>query len=693
MKKFAVSFVVLCFSATAAQAYHPIEEIEITASGNTGLFEVDAESLSAPDAGQLLRKLPGANTNSNGPLSSVAQFRGMFGSRINVAVDGMSMTGGGPNAMDSPLSYAPGAMLESIRVYRGIAPVSAAQQAVGGAFEAQTRQGEFADSARWQFHGDTLLATGSNNNATTVYTHVYAANDQHKLRIAGLDERADDTEFPSGKIIPTEYERQRYELGYAYRQGFHTASIDIIRNDTGDSGTPALPMDIAYIDTDIVRLAWQWQQTDRAFDLRWQYSDIEHEMTNYHLRQPPGNTMMYRSTRATASVHDIKAVYEQRQLNLLWRVGADLHDAGHDAVVSNPENSMFQVNNFNDVENRIYGVFAESEYRLDQRNRLDAGLRFNRVAMDAGDVAASGMMGMMATHANTLSAAFNNSKTRQTDNNLDAVLKWHHQLADHWKLSAEAGQKMRSPSYQERYLWMPMQSTGGLADGFTYIGNTELKPETAHELNLGLEWNNGRSAIAPRVFYREVSDYIQGTPVTQGQDPITDAAIALANMMPGGADPLQFSNVDATLTGVDIDWHSRLNPQMTLRGVVSIVRGERDDIDDYLYRIAPDHASVAIDYQQQKLLSTFEVVAYDRQSRVSETNNEQETAGYIQVNLGFQYQASDELNLKLMIDNLFDREFANHLNGINRADGSDVAVGERLPEMGRNIHASLRWTF
>ena len=77
------------------------------------------------DSAQLLKKAPGAAVNGNGPLSGIPQYRGMFGPRVGVQLNGTQLAPAGPNWMDPPLSYAAAAQLESLQLYRGIAPVSA----------------------------------------------------------------------------------------------------------------------------------------------------------------------------------------------------------------------------------------------------------------------------------------------------------------------------------------------------------------------------------------------------------------------------------------------------------------------------------------------------------------------------------------------------------------------------------------
>ncbi|HPQ87734.1 MAG TPA: TonB-dependent receptor, partial [Gammaproteobacteria bacterium] len=43
------------------------------------------------DTPEVLKKIPGANVNRNGPLSGIAQYRGLFGNRVNVQIDNITM--------------------------------------------------------------------------------------------------------------------------------------------------------------------------------------------------------------------------------------------------------------------------------------------------------------------------------------------------------------------------------------------------------------------------------------------------------------------------------------------------------------------------------------------------------------------------------------------------------------------------
>ena len=120
------------FSSNVAFAGH-IEELVIVGSHNTRTIDVNSALIISPDTAQLLRDAPGANVNGNGPLTASPQDRGRVGPRIATSLDGHQLSPSGPNWMDPPLSYAAAVQLESLELYRGIAPVCIAQESIAGA--------------------------------------------------------------------------------------------------------------------------------------------------------------------------------------------------------------------------------------------------------------------------------------------------------------------------------------------------------------------------------------------------------------------------------------------------------------------------------------------------------------------------------------------------------------------------------
>lgn len=647
---------------------------------------LEKENTVNPDSTALLKKMAGAGVVKNGPLTGFAQYRGMFGQRINTVVDGVIHTSGGPNWMDAPMHYAPASQISNIQIYRGAAPVSSGQETIGGSVIIETQKGQFADSAEASLSGDFVAGVESNNGAKSVGGMIYVANKSHWFVVKGLDESADDTRFHEGDIIPSEYERNRFDVDYGFRYGAHEVEIGVGRNETGDAGTPALPMDILSVDTDLYRAKYVFHGEGASLEAGLYGNDVEHEMTNYHLREAPSNMMLHRLASATGESQGAKLVYRSTgDLNFL--VGVDGHRSIHNTDITNPNNTAFLVTSFNDVTRESLGVFAESLFNIGPALSLDAGIRVNQVRADADSVSTKGLMGMMLTNMDILTSNFNTSDLSQQDNLFDWVATLTYEVSDSVSAYLGLSQKNRAPSYQERYLWAPLESTGGLADGNTYIGNIDLDPEESHELNLGVDISVGKLEMSPRLFYRYVDDYIQGVAVTSG------TALMVNNMMNPDKELLQFANVDAKFHGFDMNWSLDLVTGWSVRGVVSYVRGERRDINDDLYRISPPNALYAVDYDAEDWGVSVENHLFAKQHDVSETNNEQKTSGYGVVNISAYTLLTDQLTLTAGVENAFDRKYRDHLVGYNRAANNDIEVGERLPGKGRNLYIQLRWGF
>jgi iron complex outermembrane recepter protein len=696
----------LCPLFTQAQSVaDEIQEIVITAVRDASVLVTDETLVAPPDTAQLLRMMPGANLNKNGELTGIAQYRGMYGDRINISVNGSKISSGGPNAMDAPLHYAPVAILESLTVHRGITPVSIGQETIGGSMDAKTYGGNFADSADFVFNGRIYSGLQSVNNGHVASATLSMANASHLFSTSLMTESADNSEFSGGEVLPSEYERERIDLGYSFQDLQQELSVSLAINNTGDAGTPALPMDIQSIDSQLLHVDHRWE--GKAFNIvsSFSYNTIEHWMTNYHLRRPPQDTMMtpgamrYRATFAESDNYGFSLKIEQPLENGLRRIGVDGHWSVHDADISNPNAMMFGISNFNQAKRDILGIFLEQEVSLSDSVGVEAGLRVNKVAMDAGKVSANlnpmaltaGMPVMMNNMAAMLANGFNNQQLDRDDTNLDWFARLSVESSDFMVWYLGAARKMRAPSYQERYLWLPMEATGGLADGITYIGNTALDSETSHEVEAGFDYKRRGFSFYPRVFYKKVDDYIQGTPATNMT--ANQFAMMMVNMGMGTGNPLQFNNVDARLYGLDLESHYQFNERLGFQANVSMVRGARQDINDNLYRISPDNILLAANWTADKWTASLESITYASQDRVSATNRELTTGGYSLLNLNTRFYPQNDLELGLGINNVLDRDYRDHQAGYNRAFNPDIAMRDRLPGLGRNIYGRLIWQF
>ena len=633
------------------------------------------------DTAAALKNIPGANVNRNGPLTGIPQYRGMYGDRVAVELDGLGVLPGCPNAMDTPLSYMSPMITEALVVARGIASVSLAPESIGGHIGTTLSRGDFSQDGA-QFSGTLGTRYSGNGNLSTTAGRFTLSNERHRVSAVAEGDSGDDIDTPEGKLVPTGLNRNRYDFSYAYLDDRRRLLLFAGKLETEDTGTPALPMDIVAIDTDIFGAEFGLDVSDRfALEGRVAYNDVVHLMDNYSLRQAPMAQMQRRNAiDDKGSQFSLAGVIDLPESSV--RVGLDGIGAEYDSVIRNPNNEMFVVNNFTGVSRDLFGVFGEW-IRETGRDAVEIGLRLNRVETDAGPVGASGMMAEnVAELADDLNAA---DKALSWDT-FDAVLKYRRSLGPTAEWSVELGSKSRAPSYQELYLWLPLQASGGLADGRSYIGNLQLEEERSRELVVGLALDNGRFAFSPQVYYRAVADYIQGVP----------SANTTANMvstMMSGAPPLRFDNVDARIWGIDAAWRYELSKDLLLDGVISMTRGRRTDVDDNLYRFAPYNGSIGLTYRADNWSLKSEVIGYLDQDKVSSYNDESETAGYWLANAAFTWNPRPSLRLEARVENLFDESYQDHVAGISRANGSEIPAGVRLFGAGRTATAGLVYSF
>ena len=529
----------LLLLATFAQANQDASFEEITIQAFPLPNQISSSLQTNPtansDSSEILKSIPGANSNGNGPITGIAQYRGMYGDRISIKIDNAPTLTGGPNAMDTPLSYAPSGLLSELIVYRGIAPVSAAQESIGGHMVAKLNRGEFSSGLAFNNSGYASIQLHENGNQSTSDIQLIRANNQHKYSLLASHNEGDNFSAGDKTILNgSQYQRDRFDIAYGWKNQSSELMAFAGQQDIANTGTPALAMDIINIDTNLAGINFSHNLNSDKIDrlnMAISWTDVDHGMDNYSLREKPAMMMKYRHNQADAE--NIAWSFDAQLASSLGdlKLGTDGNFQNHTSVITNPTNSEFQVKNFNHSERDTLGVFAELSGNYEQWS-YQVGIRHNQINLNSGTVSAEGMMngnmdmdmdmdmgmgmGMdnnpcqgMQSCANALSVAFNQSQRSLKFNTNDWVIKLNRALDQQTALTFDLGIKQRAPSYRETFLWLPLPITGGLADGRNYTGNLSLKPETSREITLGLSKTSDKFTIQPQIFYRSVNNYIQ----------------------------------------------------------------------------------------------------------------------------------------------------------------------------------------
>ncbi|MDZ7781540.1 MAG: TonB-dependent receptor, partial [Halioglobus sp.] len=140
-------------------------------------------------------------------------------------------------------------------------------------------------------------------------------------------------------------------------------------------------------------------------------------------------------------------------------------------------------------------------------------------------------------------------------------------------------------------------------------------PETAHQVELGLDVDAGGFHLSPRLFYREVDDYIQGVPAT---DP---AVIAVSGNANGDPDTPGASPTPRPASGVRT-WISACSSLLAGGWTAAPPwcgpsAGISTTTCSASHRI---HCGSSLSYQRAPVKVQLEQVLVDEQDRISVTN-------------------------------------------------------------------------
>jgi outer membrane receptor protein involved in Fe transport len=261
-------------------------------------------------------------------------------------------------------------------------------------------------------------------------------------------------------------------------------------------------------------------------------------------------------------------------------------------------------------------------------------------------------------------------------------------LTAHWGF----GQAQRVPSPVERYadgLFL-----GIIQSGFSrVIGTPDLDKERAWQIDVGLDAEGDRLRGRLTAFHAWIHDY-----VTYEANLISDVA---------GARLMRTINTDlATLAGFELYGEADLTDTLAVFGTLKYIDGRDRGIDVPLGSIAPLESRIGLrlvapDETNRwgtelgaRLVDGQDRLAYLR--RVSVPGIEQleaRTPGFTVFYLRGYWNVTDQLNLVAGVDNLFDRNYLEHLNLRLPPDSANGFPETAVLSPGITPYFGVEWTY
>ncbi|WEN41641.1 Heme/hemopexin utilization protein C [Thauera sp. GDN1] len=697
------------------------------------------------DTASLLRDVPGVSTYGAGGMSSLPVIRGLADDRIRVKVDGMDLIATCPNHMNPALSYLDPANVGLLEVYPGVSPVSVGGDSIAGTIVAESKAPVFAEpgqgivktgeiSGFYRSNGDavggSLAATLANEAFSVSYVGSIAESDNYDAAKDFKSSRETGRighELPLDEVGSSAYKSRNHDLGFAFKGGNHLIEAKIGLQDLPYQLYPNQRMDM--LDNEQLRLnlrytgAFDWGALEmRAYrekvdhfmdfgaDKRYWYAPMTSTVPVGTPCASPGATTcaagmpMYSESRNTGFA--LKADVSLSETDLL-RLGAELQRYTLDDWWPASGLAMWPGTfwNVSDGERNRAGIFAEWEKQVSPQWTTLAGIRYERVTTDAGDVrgyddskVTEDKKAHMDARQYSEARAFNQLDHKRTDDNVDLSLLARYTHDANLDVEFGLARKVRSPNLYERYTWsswsMAALMNNFVGDGNGYVGNVGLKPEKAHTISATFDWHaadrNWEFKATPYLTY--VSDYIDAI------------AAPSRTYTPGTFNVLQFENQSARLYGIELSGRMPLAStefgEFGLRGQINYTRGKNRDTGDDLYNIMPLNAKLALTQQLGGWDNAIELEGVKAKSKVSDVRNEIETPGYALTHLRTSYSWKS-VRVDFGVENLFDKFYYLPLGGVYLGQGTTMRLpanggapyGVAVPGAGRSIYAGINYKF
>jgi iron complex outermembrane receptor protein len=750
----AAALAALPFSILAAEPI--LTTVVVTASRDQApplATTVDAASVqtlrsATSDTASLLRDVPGVSLYGAGGVSSLPSIHGLADDRLRIKVDGMDLIASCPNHMNPALSYLDPGNVGTLKVYAGITPVSVGGDSIGGTIIADTPAPTFAAPGQGSlFKGEAGAFYRSNGNAKGGNVAATYATESFSMTYSGATAESDNYDaggafksynftgrsghtLPRDEVGSTAYKTENHTLGFAFKGGNHLFEVKLGYQDLPYQLYPNQRMDM--LDNEQTRLnmrylgRFDWGKLEaRAYhekvdhfmdfgdDKRYWYGAASGggAALNGAPCSPVGTAAcaagmpMYTEGKTTGA--SVKADITLTQQDLL-RVGGEYQSYRLDdwwtASGAMMRPGTFQ--NINDGQRDRTALFGEWEKQLSPQWMTLAGLRYEQVKMDAGNVRGyDPTTNAMSSFQKRDGDAFNARNHDKTDNNWDMTVLARHTPGATQDYEFGFARKVRSPNLYERYTWSTWQMAALMnnfvGDGNGYFGNPDLKPEKAHTLSATFDWHAADRSweFKATPYYTRVTDYIDavqwnGTTNVQRTTPLLNQFTVL-----------RYTNQSARLYGIDLSGHMPLAKtgvgEFGLKGLLNYTNGENRDTGDDLYNIMPLNAKLTLTHQYGGWENGVELVMVKSKNDTSAVRNEIEASGYSLLNLRGSYSWK-QARVDFGVENLFDKRYDLPLGGAYTGQGTTMTNpalpnypqwGTAVPGMGRSLYAGVSYKF
>ncbi len=629
---------------------------------------------------ETLEQLPGISAVRRSADAAEPVIRGLGWERVQTFLGAVPLYGACPGHMDPPATYLESASLQRVDVYRG-AEGGLMPGAVGGMILADPHYERPAGAAdRWRTFVNTGYGTA--RDAYHLDTGVYGGRGRLDVRASVGVREASDYTSPEGTVVPADASHRRADLsvGWNATEDARLWTAFTYAHDE-DLDFPALPMDAVSSDFLAGNAGWRWRRPGSGWtqvSVTAGFSTVDHLMDN---SLKPTAAVMQASTDTDARSWGAHVQAVRDDDSVRWTLGLDGTGLTRDANRTRTMmGTTYRDHLWPDARQVTYGASARAVINPSGVTRWALTGRLDGVDSRARAVDDPSLQGMTIGEqwvGYFGSGAENPDRTEAVG---AAAVQVDRVLGEGVDGYLRTGVGARAAGVTERYYAFAP------APGGYQLGNPTLDPEKKHELEAGLAWIADAWAVRAAVFGSWFSDYILPE-VIDSMDVNGD----------GSPDAIKgFVPVDARLYGGELTLQWRPSEVVRLPLAVSWVRGENTSDHRDLPEIPPLSGYVELRIRGHAVTQTWISARCDfaaDQNHVDPLFVEDSTPGYAVWGLGLDTEPMAGLTVSARLENIFDREYHEHLVREAVLPVGGLAKGQEIPAVGRNLRLAARWVF
>ncbi|MBO6561648.1 MAG: TonB-dependent copper receptor [Nisaea sp.] len=618
------------------------------------------------DGGDFLRSVPGISGVRMGGHGIDPVIRGMQGNQLNITTDGAYIYGGCPNRMDPPASFAPVETYDQVTVSQGYQSVTRGAGGPGGHIDFQRLAPVFETGK--SYRGQAGGGWESNGNIRDAFGDVAAGRDGAYARVVGAAKEADNYDDGDGNEVRSSFSQRSIDtvLGYEKDDGA-AVSLGAGFASTEDALFEGAAMDAPVDDSRTLRGKVRLPVAAGSFtEVRAEgfATGVEHVMDNYSLRTRTAPMAMRVDSESDTFGGSLAADLAVGSAALT--VGLDYqHNRREAERYSGMSDS--NVNTLNslmwpDTEIGQLGLFAESTMDVAQKTRLVLGGRYDRVEASLGR--ADEVVASKGRSPNDLYRMYyGETGDDRSENNFGGLARLEYDLTDSTVLHAGFSRSVRTADATERSMASDMMAS-------SWVGNPDIKPEAHHQLEAGLSTRDDGWSFGATAYVDRVSDFI-----------LRDSARGQSGVLLSNGATV-YRNVDALLSGLTVSGDYRFAGNWVLAGDATYTYGENLDEDGPLAQIPPLEGSLSLAYRGDgwEVGTVFRGAL--KQTRVDDDpstgsgRDADKTPAWFTQDLYASVETFTPFEVRVGVTNLFDRDYAYHLNRSNSFDATEVQVDE-----------------